>query len=248
MHRNFKPLVTRFRDISNLHGRTSRATWWIGLIGASAAVFLAYYIYLSGLSRWLRKADLSSTIWALVIAAIAFVSIALLSIRRCNDMGCTPKWLWSAIVIPTLPIWVLILGTVPPNGMQAVTRGRVRISIFGAAIIGAAIFLAPSMLPYFRESVPEQASNSTIGAARSATFDCASLWNGSVATVNRAIKTRLHDAGSFEHVETIYSVEDGEKWAVFVRYRARNKFGALVQESALAVVHSDCRVISIAGL
>jgi uncharacterized membrane protein YhaH (DUF805 family) len=245
MSNRIEPIADIVRKVLSFNGKSSRRIWWVGLICFGLATILAFMIYESGLSRWLRKPDLAVTIWAWVIGMAAFSGVILVSIRRCNEMGCSPKWLWTIIFLPILPIWILILGCVPPNGLQAVTKGRV------AAGIGALIALASGSVFYLSSQNYgsfEEAKPATISPAKESSFECSSRWDGSVRSVNRAVKNRLHDPSSFKHVETIYSPANGANWTVAIKYRAKNRLGALALEGAIAIVDPACNVVSFSGL
>jgi len=52
-----------------------------------------------------------------------------------------------------------------------------------------------------------------------------SAWDGSFPPLVEALKQRLNDAGSFEHVRTTYTI-DRNNITIFMTYRAKNAFGA----------------------
>lgn len=55
-----------------------------------------------------------------------------------------------------------------------------------------------------------------------------SAWDGSVSSVERAIKANMHDPGSYSHVSTTVPVAEGDYWTVVSTFRGKNAFGALV--------------------
>ncbi|WP_070157488.1 zinc ribbon domain-containing protein [Sphingobium phenoxybenzoativorans] len=82
-------------------------------------------------------------------------------------------------------------------------------------------------------------------------FHCLSAWDGSHRGVADAVKERLRDPDSFEHIETrIAPVDKDGAHALLMKYRARNGFGGMNVSEALATVkNSDCSatIISIGG-
>ncbi|MBV7541974.1 hypothetical protein [Acidovorax sp. sic0104] len=71
-----------------------------------------------------------------------------------------------------------------------------------------------------------------------------SAWDGSHRNVEAAIKARLKDPKSYEHVETKYVVNTNSI-TVFTTYRARNSFNALVPGTVTATVDADGNVLSL---
>ncbi|MBS0467951.1 MAG: hypothetical protein JSS31_12475 [Proteobacteria bacterium] len=71
-----------------------------------------------------------------------------------------------------------------------------------------------------------------------------SSYDGSHRKVEAAIKARLKDPGSYEHVETRYSV-NADSITVHTTYRARNSFNALVPGTAVATVDANGNVLSL---
>ena len=68
-------------------------------------------------------------------------------------------------------------------------------------------------------------------------FHCLSSWDGSHRQVVEAVKQRLRDPDSFEHVETmILPVNASGKHGLIMKYRARNGFGGLNVGQAAAIV------------
>ena len=77
-------------------------------------------------------------------------------------------------------------------------------------------------------------------------FHCLSGWSGAHRSVVDMVESRLNDPGSFDHEETrVAPVEDG-RHQFFMRYRARNGFGALVTGMAHGTYgHVDCEDVEI---
>lgn len=69
-------------------------------------------------------------------------------------------------------------------------------------------------------------------------------YDGSHRKVEAAIKNRLKDPSSYEHVETRYIVNTNSI-TVYTTYRARNSFNALIPGYATATVDADGNVLSL---
>jgi len=66
-----------------------------------------------------------------------------------------------------------------------------------------------------------------------------SAWDGHHRHLVRYVKRHMHDPGSFEHIETRWTVLEGnERMWVRMEYRGRNAYGALVRQ----VVIAECSV------
>jgi hypothetical protein len=76
-------------------------------------------------------------------------------------------------------------------------------------------------------------------------FHCLSAFNGSSYLFNDAIKIRLRDPDSFEHVETrITSVGADGLHTIYTKFRAKNGFGGMNVSNAYGKVrNSDCHVV-----
>ena len=62
-----------------------------------------------------------------------------------------------------------------------------------------------------------------------------SSWDGSHRDLVKRIKSRMHDAGSFEHVKTQYRIEkSNEKLFVKTTFRGKNEYGTKVLNSVSA--------------
>ena len=71
-----------------------------------------------------------------------------------------------------------------------------------------------------------------------------SAWDGSLYSLVRYIKKSMNDPKSFDHIETRYS-DNGTDLTVFMKFRGKNAFGALVINSVMAKVDYEGNVISI---
>lgn len=71
-----------------------------------------------------------------------------------------------------------------------------------------------------------------------------SAWDGANYPVEEAVKQRLKDPDSYEHIETRYS-DEGDHLYVVMRFRARNSFGGYVVNTAYADVTLEGQVISL---
>jgi len=71
-----------------------------------------------------------------------------------------------------------------------------------------------------------------------------SAYDGSHRQVEAAIKARLKDPSSYEHVETRYAVNP-TSITVYTTYRAKNSFNAVVPGTAVATVDASGNVISL---
>ncbi|WP_372000936.1 hypothetical protein P7L68_19625 [Tistrella mobilis] len=76
-------------------------------------------------------------------------------------------------------------------------------------------------------------------------FHCLSTFDGSSYLFNDAIKSRLRDPDSFEHVETkITPVNTEGMHNIYTRFRAKNGFGGVNASNAYGIIrNSDCIVV-----
>nr|WP_067289824.1 stage II sporulation protein M [Marinobacterium profundum] len=70
-----------------------------------------------------------------------------------------------------------------------------------------------------------------------------SKWDGSHEGLTPIIKASMHNPESYEHVKTTY-VDGGETLQVTTAFRGTNAFGAVVTQSAYAVVDLNGNVLS----
>lgn len=91
------------------------------------------------------------------------------------------------------------------------------------------------------EARAEEAENRKKG------FHCLSGWDGSFAPLVEAVKARLRDPDSFEHVETVVTPADNAGiHTAAMKYRAKNGFGGLNVEHAAATYRNrDCSAVRI---
>lgn len=90
----------------------------------------------------------------------------------------------------------------------------------------------------------QQAQADAVAARQAAVKSLFSLWDGSVHSVEQAIKARLKDPDSYKHVETKYIDSGSGNVAVFTQFRARNSFNAVVPGTATAMVSPTGELVS----
>lgn len=71
-----------------------------------------------------------------------------------------------------------------------------------------------------------------------------SAWDGSLYSLVQYTKKTMHDAKSFEHIETRFS-DSGTDLTVWMKFRGKNILGALVINSITAKVDYEGNVISV---
>lgn len=89
-----------------------------------------------------------------------------------------------------------------------------------------------------------QAQTEAVAAREAAIKRLFSGWDGSVHSVEEAVKARLKDPDSYKHVETRYTDSGTGNIKVFTQYRARNSFNALVPGTATAEVSPTGELVS----
>lgn len=72
--------------------------------------------------------------------------------------------------------------------------------------------------------------------------ECLSSYDGSCPAVVDYIKKYMNDPNSFEHVETRYG-NAGDYYLVYMTYRGKNAFGAIVVNTINLKVTKDCNII-----
>ncbi|RJY08861.1 hypothetical protein D6201_05330 [Aurantiacibacter aquimixticola] len=82
------------------------------------------------------------------------------------------------------------------------------------------------------QKLDEQLDEAQVAAAEKVAIEsgehCLSGWDGSHNDLERAVRTRLRNPRSFEHIETVRSPVDAEgKFALIMTYRAENGFGGI---------------------
>lgn len=90
----------------------------------------------------------------------------------------------------------------------------------------------------------QQAKADAVAARQAAVKLLFSPWDGSVHSVEEAIKSRLKDPDSYKHVETRFTDSGSGNVTVFTQYRARNSFNAVVPGTATAVVSPTGELVS----
>lgn len=68
-------------------------------------------------------------------------------------------------------------------------------------------------------------------------------WNGSNPQFVDYIKDRMNDPSSFEHVETRYN-DDGSNLKLYMKYRGKNGFGAILTKEAICTFNKYSKTIS----
>lgn len=91
----------------------------------------------------------------------------------------------------------------------------------------------------------QQAKAETVAARQEAVKRLFSGWDGSVRSVEEAIKLRLKDPDSYKHVETRFTDSGSGNVTVFTQYRARNSFNAVITGGATAVVAPTGELVSL---
>lgn len=110
--------------------------------------------------------------------------------------------------------------------------------------------LWPAMMeeakPVVAAAQVQQARDQAVAARQDAVKLLFSPWDGSVRSVEEAIKSRLKDPDSYKHVQTKFTDSGAGNVTVFTQYRARNSFNALVPGIATAVVAPTGELVSFA--
>lgn len=109
--------------------------------------------------------------------------------------------------------------------------------------------LWPAMIeeiqPAFAEMERREAELQLATARKEAVKRLFSTWDGSVRSVEEAIKLRLKDPDSYKHVETRFKDTGFGDLTVVTQYRARNSFNAVITDVATAVVSPTGELMSI---
>lgn len=74
-----------------------------------------------------------------------------------------------------------------------------------------------------------------------------STWDGSHRNLEKLIKSKMHDPGSYQHVETNY-LDRGNYLVVTSSFRGKNAFGALMLNTVRAKVDMNGNVLELSGL
>lgn len=72
-----------------------------------------------------------------------------------------------------------------------------------------------------------------------------SAWNGAHRNLEKMVKESMNDPESYEHVQTTYSIVDGNHLRVRTVFSGKNAFGGRVKNTVLAETDFDGRVIRI---
>lgn len=95
----------------------------------------------------------------------------------------------------------------------------------------------------FDEETPEEAAKRAAEEAKQKKFGlhCLSSWDGSHRNFKDLVKNRMNDPDSFEHVETkVTPVKANGRHVVIMRFRGRNAFGGMVENTAKGSYLPDC--------
>ena len=74
--------------------------------------------------------------------------------------------------------------------------------------------------------------------------ECFTVIDGYNLPLVKYVKENLHDADSFEHVETKFKLMD-DYAIVFMKYRAKNGFNAMRLSQVTAKINYDCQVLEV---
>jgi hypothetical protein len=122
------------------------------------------------------------------------------------------------------------------DSSEVVGAGCAGLLIVGVLIAGVEMCSGPSKTP---EQVKADAAKAEADQRKG--FHCLSGWDGSNRSLVDQIKQQLRDPDSFQHDETRITPEKDGKHTVFMRYRAKNGFGGMNVETAVAEVdHNTC--------
>lgn len=101
---------------------------------------------------------------------------------------------------------------------------------------------AQSELAAMRAAEAKAAARREFEASAKAQF---SGWDGSHRGVEQAIKARMNNPKSYEHVETRFVLEDNNEISVVTQFRGTNAFGGIVTNVALARVNAAGQVLAL---
>ncbi len=71
-----------------------------------------------------------------------------------------------------------------------------------------------------------------------------SSWDGSHIKLEKWVKDKMNDPGSYEHVETTY-LDNGDNLTIIMTFRGKNAFGGVVKNLARAEVDLEGNFIGI---
>lgn len=124
----------------------TRTAWWLTFMAMGGGMYTARWIYESGLSFWLKRADITYTASALLIAIVASAIFAVGCVGRMKDMNASVS---VARMVFLFPVWLILMGTVPsassenPEPLLRFLRWARRLAVgAGALFVGAAIVFA----------------------------------------------------------------------------------------------------------
>lgn len=149
-------------DVPNV----TRATWWITFILMGGGMYTARWVYESGLSFWLKRADLTYTAGAILIALVAFSVFVVGCVGRLKDMNSSVT---AAKVLFLFPVWLILMGTVPsassenPEPLLRFWRSakRVLVGVGALVLVAAIVFGFATKTPSTTEGTVAEAAEST---------------------------------------------------------------------------------------
>ena len=115
--------------------------------------------------------------------------------------------------------------------------------VLGLVVLGALSFILYSCFSGGEESEADRSARLAKEAEdKRRGFHCLSAWDGSHRDFKNAVKDKMRDPDSFEHIETRVTPVDGSgNHIMFMEYRARNGFGGMnVGTAAGSFRNSDC--------
>jgi hypothetical protein len=164
-------------------GTSSRRAWWLALGLLIGGLVLAYRIYDSHLSLFLRRQDAGATAKALLMAGIATGIFSVVTVRRANELRAGPRVRWTLLLPPFWVFWFPILGAMKPvtaDAPDALMRLVRKIALTGAA---ATIIMAFVAVGWWMRPEPdvsgERASNAD--QAEIEPYDCIREGNRAMA-------------------------------------------------------------------
>lgn len=155
----------KMKTVSELPNIT-RATWWSAFVLMTVGIYTARWVHESGLSFWLKRADLTYTAGAILIALVAFSVFVVGCVGRLKDMNASVT---AAKVLFLFPVWLILMGTVPsassenPEPLLRFWRSAKRVSVgVGALVLVAAVvFGFATRTPSTTEGTVAEATEST---------------------------------------------------------------------------------------
>ncbi|MBY5733410.1 hypothetical protein HFO26_24470 [Rhizobium leguminosarum] len=110
-----------------------------------------------------------------------------------------------------------------------------------AYVVAAVVFLIPIVLLSYCTAPSEEEERVKTQAG----FHCLSSYSGALRSLESAVKERLRDPDSYEHIATrVTPVQRDGTHAVVMQFRARNGFGGMAVEQAKGRFrNADCELV-----